>query len=509
MAEDVEGRELAKGKTGEQPRVRTQRRSALQRALDRLRQAARRDHAQPLTALWHHGDDSNRLREAVDGLHREAAPGVDGQTWAASGENLAAHLRDLSDRLKRGGEHARSVKRGYIPKLDGRQRPSGIPTLDDTIVQRATVEVLNAIYEGDFRGCSDGFRPGRSPHDALDAVTVGSEKRHGNWVLDADIRGVFDASDHAWLVQCIAHRIGDQRVVRHRQQWLHAGVLEEGQWHAQAEGTPHGGSVSPVAANSYLHDVLDLWADRWRRPYARGDVIIVRDADDFLVGVAHRDDAERFWRALRDRMGQFNLELHPEKTRLIAFGRCAAERRQRRAQGKPATVDVLGLTHRCSQTRHGTCTVRRKTIAQRLRKKLQAVKDTRRRRLHWPIPPQGAWLQSVLLGHSRYDAVPRNGSLLTVCRDTIMRYWCQTLRRRSQRHRTTWPRMDALAEQWRPKPHILHPYPAQRWCGTTRGRSPVRSCRTPGSVRGASGNWRPYRDPLYMRYDLDTQSKVG
>jgi RNA-directed DNA polymerase len=415
-----------------------------------------------------------RLREAYDGLNRDAAPGVDGQTWAAYGENLEANLRDLSDRLKRGGYHARPVERVYIPKPDGRQRPIGIPTLEDKIVQRATVAVLNAIYEEEFRGFSYGFRPGRSPHDALDAVTVGIEKRNVNWVLDADIRGFFDAIDHAWLVKFIEHRIGDQRVVRHMQKWLHAGVLEEGQWHAQEEGTPQGGSVSPLAANSYLHDVLDLWADRWRRQYARGDVIIVRYADDFIVGFEHRDDADRFWRELRERMGQFNLELHPEKTRLIEFGRFAVERRKRRAQGKPETFDFLGFTHISSKTRNGKFTVRRKTIAQRLRKKLQAVKDTLRRRMHWPIPQQGAWLKSVLLGHYRYYAVPRNGSLLRVFRDTIMRYWCQTLRRRSQRHRMTWPRMYAIAEQWLPKPHILHPYPAQRLCVTTRGRSPVR-----------------------------------
>ncbi len=279
-AEAVEGRELAKGKTGEQTRVRTQCRNALQRALDRIRQAARRDHAKPLTALWHHVYDVNRLQEAYYGLNRKAAPGVDGQTWAAYGENLEANLRDLSDRLKRGAYHARPVERVYIPKPDGRQRPIGIPTLEDKIVQRATVEVLNAIYEGEFRGFSYGFRPGRGPHDALDAVTVGIEKRNVNWVLDADIRGFFDAIDHAWLVKFIEHRIGDQRVVRHMQKWLQAGVLEDGQWHAQEEGTPQGGSVSPLAANIYLHYVLDLWADRWRRQYARGDVIIVRYADD-------------------------------------------------------------------------------------------------------------------------------------------------------------------------------------------------------------------------------------
>jgi group II intron reverse transcriptase/maturase len=336
------------------------------------------------------------------------------------------------------------------------------------------VEVLNAIYEQDFRGFSYGFRPGRSPHAALDAVTVGIEKRNINWVLDVDIRGFFDAIDHAWLVKFVEHRIGDRRVVRHLWRWLKAGVLEDGQWREQEEGTPQGGSISPLAANIYLHYVLDLWAERWRRRDARGDMIIVRFADDVIVGFEHRDDAERFWAELRERFQQFHLELHPEKTRLIEFGRFAAERRQRRGQGRPETFDFLGLTHMCSKTRTGKYTVRRKTIAKRLRKKLQEVKAALRERMHWPIPQQGAWLRSVLLGHYRYYAVPRNGSLLSVFRETIMRYWCQTLRRRSQRHRMTWQRLYALAAQWLPKPHILHPYPAQRLRVMTQGKSPVR-----------------------------------
>jgi group II intron reverse transcriptase/maturase len=287
MAEDVEGRELAQGKTGEQTRGRTPRRSALQRALDRLRQAARRDHAKPLTALWPHVYDLNQLREAYDGLHREAAPGGDGQTWAVYGEHLEANLRDLSERLTRGAYHARPGKRVSIPKPDGRQRPIGIPALEDTIVQRARVEGLHAIYEGECRGFSYGFRPGRSPHDALAAVTVGLEKRNVNWVRDADIRGCFDALAPAWLGKFIEPRIGDQRVVRHMQQWLQGGVLEEGQWHAQAAGTSHGGRVSPLAAHISLHDVLDLWAERWRRQYAHGEVIIVRYADDCAPGHVH------------------------------------------------------------------------------------------------------------------------------------------------------------------------------------------------------------------------------
>jgi group II intron reverse transcriptase/maturase len=308
----------------------------------------------------------------------------------------------------------------------------------------------------------------------LDAVTVGIEKRNVNWVLDADIRGCFDTLEQAWLVKFVEQRLGDRRVVRHLRKWLKAGVLEEGQWHAQAEGTPQGGSVSPWAATIYLHYVLDLWAARWRRQHARGEVIIVRYCDDFIVGFAHRDAAERCWRERRERFQKFNLALHPEKTRLIEFGRYAADRRQRRGQGKPETFDFLGFTHICSQTRTGKFTVRRKTIAKRLRQKLQGVKDPLRQRMHWPIPQQGAWLRSVLLGHYRYYGVPRHGSLLTVCRETVRRSWGRTLRRRSQRYRLTWQRMDALADRWLPTPHICHPYPAQRLRVTIQGRSPVR-----------------------------------
>jgi RNA-directed DNA polymerase len=494
MAEDVEGRGLAKGKTAEHTRGRTPCRSALHRALDRRRQAARRDHAKPLPALGPQVDDVNRLRAASYGRHREAAPGGDGQTWAASGENLEAHLQDLSDRLQRGAYHARPGERVSILKPDGRQRPIGIPTLEDTIVQRATVAVLHAIDEGEFRGFSAGCRPGRRPPDALDAVTVGIEKRHVHWGLDADIRGCFAAIDHAWLVTCSEPRMGDQRVVRQRQKWRHAGGLEEGQGHAQEEGPPQGGSVSPWAAHISLHDVLDVWAARWRRHYARGDVIIVRYGDDCIVGCESRAAAERFWSELQARFETCNWALPPEQTRLSECGRLAAKRRKRRGQGKPATFALRGCTPTGRTTRKGKCTVRRKTMAQRLRKKRHAVKDTRRRRLPWPIPQQGAWLHSVRRGHDRYDAVPRNGRLLRVCRDTLRRSWCQTLRRRSQRHRMTWPRMDALAERGLPKPPILHPYPAQRVRGTTRGRSPVRECRTPGSVRGVLGNRHPYRD---------------
>jgi RNA-directed DNA polymerase len=472
-AEVVEGRELAKGNSGKQTRVRTQGRAALSRALDRVRQAAK-DSAMRLTALWHHIHSIDRLREAYYSLNHDAAPGVDGQTWATYGEQLDTNLRELSDRLKRGAYQASPVERVYIPKADGRQRPLGKPTLEDKIVQRATVEVLNAIYEEEFVGFSYGARPGRNPHHALDAVTVGLEKRSINWVLDADIRGFYDAIDHAWLVKFVEHRIGDQRVVRHIRKWLKAGVLEDGQWRQQEEGTPQGGSASPLLANLYLHYVFDLWAAQWRRRHARGDVIIVRYCDDFSVGFQHRDDAEQFLSALRERFHRFHLELHPEKTRLIEFGRYARERRQRRGQGKPETFDFLGLTHMCGTTKRGKFTVRRCTIAKRLRKKLQEVKQTLRERMHWPIEKLGAWLKSVVIGHYRYYGVPRNMGRLWVFRERILRYWCCTLRRRSQRQRMTWQRMYRLATQWLPEPHSMHPYPAQRLCVTTRGKSPVR-----------------------------------
>jgi RNA-directed DNA polymerase len=401
-AEVEEGRELAKGKTGEQNRVRTQRRSARQRALDQIRVAARKDRAMPLMALWHHVYDIDRRREAYYGENRDASPGIDGQTWATYGENLAAHLRDLSDRLKRGTYQASPVERVYSPKADGRQRPMGIPTLEDKIVQRATVEVLNAIDAQDFRGCFYGCRPGRSPHDALAAVTVGIEKRNINWVLDVDIRGLFDAIDHAWRVKFVEPRIGDRRVVRHLWRWRKAGVLEDGQWREQEEGPPQGGSLRPLAATISRPYVLALWAERWRRRDARGDMIIVRFAEDVIVGVEPRDAAERFWAELRERFPQFHLELHPEKTRLLEFGRFAAARRPRRGPGRPETFDVLGCTHISSKTSTGKFTVRRKTIAKRLRKKLQDIKAALRERRHWPIPQQGAWLRRVLLGHYRY-----------------------------------------------------------------------------------------------------------
>lgn len=366
------------------------------------------------------------------------------------------------------------MRRAFIPKADGRQRPLGVPALEDKIVQRAVAQVLNAIYETDFLGFSYGFRPGKSPHQALDALAVGIERRRVNWVLDADIRGFFDALDHGWLVKFIEHRIADRRVVRLIQKWLRAGVLEEGERRRSEKGTVQGGSISPLLANVYLHYVFDLWVQRWRRTQARGEGIVVRFADDFVVGFEHRHEAERFWREGGERFARFALELHPEKTRLIEFGRFADANRRRRGGGKPETFDSLGFTQSCGKTRGGRFVVLRKTMRKRRQAKLREVKDQLRRRLHDSIPEQGRYLRSVVAGHCRYLGVPFNGPQLTAFRHEVGRLWCRTLRRRSQRHRMPWERMRRYIDLWLPPASLCHPYPSQRLLVPTRGRSPVR-----------------------------------
>jgi len=443
-------------------------------AMERIRQAASRDKQLRFTTLWHHVYDTDRLREAYFSLKRDAAPGVDGETWRHYGENLDEDLQDLSGRLKRGAYRVKPVRRAYIPKPDGRQRPLGVTALEDKIVQKATVEVLNAIYETDFLGFSYGFRPGRSPHDALDALYAGIITRKVSWVLDADIRGYFDAISHEWLEKFIEHRIADRRLLRHIKKWLNAGVLEDGKKTHSDEGVPQGGSVSPVLANVYLHYVFDLWIEQWRQRHAMGDVIVVRFCDDFVVGFQHHHDAVRFLEALKERFGRFNLELHEGKTRLIEFGRYAVNNRKRRGKGKPQTFDFLGFTHICSQTRKGKFTVLRHTIAKRMRAKLHELKSELRRRLHLPVPVVGQWLRVVLLGHFRYFGVPGNSRKLEAFKYYVSRLWFRMLRRRSQRHRLNWERMSRLIKRWLPQPRICHRYPDLSMYVNTRGKSPVR-----------------------------------
>lgn len=470
-AEAVEGKGLAKGNSSERNALRTQSRGSAQSALERVRQAARRDGKQRFTALLHHVYDIDRLRTAYHGLKRNAAAGVDGETWRAYGDNLEANLRDLADRLKRGAYRANPVRRTFIPKADGRQRPLGVPTLEDKLVQRAVVEVLNAIYEEEFLGFSYGFRRGRSPHQALDALSAGIMTRKVNWVLDADIRSFFDTLSQEWLVRFVEHRVADRRVVRLIQKWLRAGVLEDGKRIVSEVGTVQGGSISPLLANLYLHHVFDLWVQRWRKRQARGDVVVVRFADDFVVGFQHRQEADRFLAELRERFAKFGLELHPEKTRLIPFGRYAGK-----GGTKPPTFNFLGFTHSHGRTRRGGFTVLRQTMRQRLQAKLREVKAELKRRMHLPIPEQGAYLRSVVSGHVRYYGVPMNGGAIGIFRHAVGWLWHRVLKRRSQnaRRRLRWDRMKRIIARWLPPARICHPYPLQRLAVTTQGRSRMR-----------------------------------
>jgi len=462
-AEGAEGRGPVKGNPQEGNTLRAQDRNGVQQALARVRQAARKDKKLRFTTLLHHVYNPAMLREAYFGLQRDAAPGVDGQTWQSYGRDLEANLQHLSVRLKRGAYRAKPVRRAYIPKPDGRQRPLGVTTLEDKIVQRATTEVLNAIYETDFLGFSYGFRPGRSQHNALDALYTGLLTRKVNWVLDADIRGFFDAINREWLMKFVEHRVADQRVGRLIRKWLNAGVLEDGVRTYSETGTVQGGSISPLLANIYLHYAFDLWVQQWRTKQARGDVIVVRYADDFIVGFQHHAEAERFLAALRQRFAKFGLELHPDKTRLIEFGQFAAENRRKRGLGKPETFDFLGFTHICGTKRsNGRFTVLRQTIRKRLEAKLAEVKAELKRRMHDPVPAVGKWLGSVVVGHCRYYGVPMNTPALKLFRFEVVRRWHRVLSRRSQRGRITWERMKRLAARYLPFARVYHPYPLRR-----------------------------------------------
>ena len=461
-AEPVEPRAGAEGNAGRRSTRRAQNRGSMSQALDRVRQAARRRKKERFTALLHHLSP-DLLRAAFFALKRDAAPGVDGLTWRTYEADLDRRIGDLHARVHRGAYRALPSRRRYIPKPDGRRRPLAVAALEDKIVQRATVAVLNAIYEEDFLGFSYGFRPRRSQHDALDALIVGITGTGVNHILDCDIRSFFDTVSQRWLVRFLQHRIADPRVIRLIQKWLKAGVLEDGVVTAGDTGTGQGSVISPLLANVYLHYVFDLWAERWRRREATGDVIIPRYADDIVVGFEQEADARRFWDAMRARFEEFALSLHPDKTRLIAFGRHAAARRRRRGLGKPETFDFLGFTMICGESRSGGFLVRRKTRRDRMRAKLQEIKGELRRRMHRPIPEQGRWLRQVVTGFFAYHAVPTNGRALAAFRYHVIGLWRRALRRRGQRGDLTWGRIAALADDWLPRPRILHPWPQQRF----------------------------------------------
>lgn len=461
-AERVEPRAGAEGNAGQPHTRRTQSRGSVSQGLDRVRNAARQRKKERFTALLHHVT-VDLLRDAFLALKRRAAPGVDGLTWQDYQANLEANLQGLHARVQRGTYRALPVKRRFIPKPDGKQRPLGITALEDKIVQRAVVTVLNAIYEADFLGFSYGFRPGRSQHDALDALATGIGTARVNWILDADIRSYFDRIDQSWLVRFLEHRIGDERVIRLVRKWLKAGVLDDGAWSVSETGTPQGAVASPLLANVYLHYVFDLWAEQWRRREATGNMIVVRYADDIVVGFEHEAEARRFWDAMRTRFEQFALELHEEKTRLLEFGRFAAARRQRRGLGKPETFTFLGFIFICGRSRRGAFLLHRKTRADRMRATLREIKVQLRDRRHDSIPEQGRWLRTVVTGYFAYHAVPTNSRALGAFHHHVTDLWRRSLRRRSQRDKITWNRMSKLAGDWLPRPRILHPWPEQRF----------------------------------------------
>jgi RNA-directed DNA polymerase len=473
VAEAGEERGSPKGNATGKPRPGPRAGVGVSSELDRVRQLARRDKDVRFTALLHHVD-VDRLRAAYRALKPKAAPGVDDVTWHDYGQDLEANLRELHARVHRGSYRAKPSRRVYIPKPDGRLGPLGVAALEDKLLQRAVVEVLNAVYEQDFVGFSYGFRPGRRPHDALDALATGIVRRRVSWVLDADFRDYFSSLDHRWLERFLEHRIADRRVLRLVQKWLRAGVVEKGSWTAYEEGVPQGASASPLLANVYLHYVFDLWAHQWRTRHARGEVVIVRFADDFVVGFEYRDDAERFWADLRSRLAQFGLELNAEKTRLIEFGRYAASDRKARGLGPPEMFRFLGFTHVCARTKKGRFKLKRITDSKRLQAKLRALRDELMRRRHQPIPEQGRWLASVLRGHANYYGVPDNSEALLAFRYFATEHWYRALRRRSQRSRLTWERMRPLRDRWLPLPRIIHPWPDARFDARTQGRSPVR-----------------------------------
>jgi RNA-directed DNA polymerase len=461
-AESVERREGAEGNTSKDRMRRTPSRISMSSGLERVRERAKAEKKERFTALLHHVD-VDLVRSAFSWLKRDAAPGVDGMTWRQYEQNLEANLVDLHARVHRGAYRAQPSRRKFIPKADGRERPLGIAALEDKIVQRAVVEVFNAIYEEDFLGFSYGFRPRRGQHDALDALAVGITQTPVNWIVDVDVRAFFDTVSHEWLIRFVEHRIADPRMLRLICKWLKAGVMDDGEWSSSEAGTPQGAVVSPTLANIYLHYTFDLWAERWRHHEAQGNVIYVRYAEDIVAGFEHQSDAERFLAELRERLEKFALSLHPDKTRLIEFGRYAADDRQKRGLGKPETFNFLGFTHICGRSRRGLFLLHRKTRRDRMRAKLRALKGELKRRMHEPIPKQGRWLGQVVRGYFQYHAVPTNSPRLAAFRYHATVLWLRTLRRRSQNDWSQWDRVARLAAAYLPPARILHPWPSQRF----------------------------------------------
>ncbi len=462
LRESAEPRGEAKGNTGETTTSRIQSREIMSSGLDRVRAKARQSRTERFTALLHHVT-LEALQDAYSSLRRDAAPGIDGVTWNAYGTDLSLRLVDLHQRVHRGAYRPLPSRRRFIPKADGKVRPLGIAALEDKIVQRAITKILDAIYEADFVGFSYGFRPGRSQHDALDALATGLQRSRINWILDCDIRSYFDTVSHDWLIRFLELRIGDRRVIRLIRKWLTAGAVENGVLISSEMGTPQGAVISPVLSNVFLHYIFDLWANQWRKRHAQGDMMIVRYADDAVVGFQHEAEATAFLVDLRERFAQFGLTLHPEKTRILEFGRFAEERRKSRGLGKPETFAFLGFIHICSTTRTGKFLLRRKSRRDRMRTTLKAIKDRLARRMHESIPTLGNWLRQVVRGYYAYHAVPTNLQSLSAFRHSVQRLWGAALRRRGQKHHLPWARISRIADQWLPRPRTLHPWPEVRF----------------------------------------------
>src|ERR1700756_3080753 len=463
-AENGEGRPLIKENAGQPSTHPTQSGERVSQGLAGVRKAARENKEMRFTALLHHLS-IDLLRESFYSLKRKAPPGVDGITWYEYEAGLEKRLIDLHGRVHRGAYRALPSRRVYIQKEDGRQRPLGVAALEDKIVRQAVVTILNQIYEEDFLGFSYGFRPGRSQHDALDALSYALLKKKVNYIVDADIRGFFDNLDKSWMIKFMEHRVADPRILRLIRKWLKAGVMEEGRWSEPETGTPQGSVISPLLANVYLHYSFDLWVNVWRQKWAQGEVVVIRFADDTIVGFQYQTEADRFLENLGERLAQFGLELHPDKTRRIEFGRFAEENRRRRGEGKTETFDFLGFTHISGKNSLGRFMVRRTTIRKRMRGKLRQIKPELRKRMHDPVAQTGQWLRSIVQGHFNYYAVPGNIGSLSLFRDRLLGLWWHTLCRRSQQ-RLPWKKMLGLGDRWLPRPRVLHPYPAPRFAAT-------------------------------------------
>jgi len=433
-------------------------------SLHRIRKTAKENRTLRFNNLLHHITPV-LLKNAYDNLNKKAARGVDGETWQSYGQGLTGKLQSLHVKIHTGRYKPQPSKRIWLLKPDGRQRPIGIAVVEDKIVQQALVWVIQSIYEEDFLGFSYGFRPKRHQHKALDALFVALTEKRVNWVIDADIKGFFDNIDHSWMMKFLEHRISDKRILSLVEKMLKAGVSDEGKWSASEMGSAQGSVLSPLLANIYLFYALDLWINKWRKQEACGEIYIVRYADDFVICCEYQHEANRLLNKLNERLNQFNLTLHEEKTRLLEFGKHAIKNRVKQGKGKPETFTFLGFTHVCSKLlSNGRYSVKRLTIAKKQRAKLKQIKELLYKNRHINIVEQGKWLRSVVTGFANYYGVPGNTKSLSNFRGQICKNWMKALRRRSGKaQKLTWSKMKQIIRFFLPTVRLTHPYPNQRF----------------------------------------------